>query len=130
MAEIRRRAVATFIHRYGLISAAMFLVGCATVQDFRWQRALSSDSIEAYEKFLERYPTGSRADSARSRIEIGDSLAIDALIGALRTEKVQMARDEMVAALQDLSGLGYSQVDHWNDWWGRKRADYHTNCEQ
>jgi len=44
------------------------LYGCATERD-TFSRAFQDDSIEAYDKFIERYPNGEYSNQARSRRE-------------------------------------------------------------
>ncbi len=44
-----------------------FVTGCATMQS-RWNAVKSTDTIQAYEKFLRDYPRGDLSDQARIRL--------------------------------------------------------------
>jgi hypothetical protein len=53
---------------YLILLVVLLFGGCATMQN-RWKNTEAINTIAAYENFLKRYPEGTLADEARSRIE-------------------------------------------------------------
>ena len=57
-----------YFSRSIILAIPILIFGCMTIQQ-DWKSARSTDTVQAYEEFLQDHPSGELADQARFRIE-------------------------------------------------------------
>jgi len=48
----------------------ILFIGCEKTEEVRWKHTDLKNTIDAYKEFLEKYPSGQHADTARARTQL------------------------------------------------------------